>query len=217
MAYSPNKTGGLLGKILGGSGKTSIRASYGIFNTMIQGNTIAVDEPQPPYGLSAAVFNGLFASPYALAAGGTQTNPFPLTFPPYNARPGNPANAQIVYDGVYNPQSGMTAPPPWNTYPYTENYFFSIERQLPAQTVLSISYVGSEAHHLIEVYSNNPGNPGLCLALNQPGRSMARPLRQGSRHVVQAAKTTRIAWPRHSRSAGSLIRRAQTCKARAKD
>ncbi len=91
LAYSPDKASGLLGKILGGAGKTSIRASYGIFNTMIQGNTIAVDEPQPPYGLSAAVFNGLFASPYSLAAGGTQVNPFPLTFPPYSARAGNAA------------------------------------------------------------------------------------------------------------------------------
>lgn len=169
LAYSPDKKGGLLGKILGGAGKTSIRASYGIFNTMIQGNSIAIDEPQPPYGLSAAVFNGLFTQPYALAAGGTQVNPFPLVFPPYNARVGNPANANIVYVGVYNPQSGMTAPPPWNTYPYTENYFFSIERQLPGQTVLSVSYVGSQAHHIPVVYSANPGNPALCLALNQPG------------------------------------------------
>ena len=169
IAYSPDKKGGLLGKIIGGSGKTSIRASYGIFDTMIQGNTIAIDEPQPPYGLSAAVFNGLFTQPYALAAGGTQANPFPLVFPPYNARAGNPANALIPYIGVYNPQSGMTAPPPWNTYPYTENYFFSIERQLPGQTVLSVSYVGSEAHHLPVVYSNNPGNSALCLALDQPG------------------------------------------------
>lgn len=169
LAYSPDKKSGLLGKILGSSGKTSIRASYGIFNTMIQGNTIAIDEPQPPYGLSAAVFNGLFTEPYALAAGGNQVNPFPLVFPPYNARAGNPANALIRYIGVYNPQSGMTAPPPWNTYPYTENYFFSIERQLPGQTVLSVSYVGSQAHHLPVVYSANPGNPDLCLKLNQPG------------------------------------------------
>jgi hypothetical protein len=63
----------------------------------------------------------------------------------------------------------MTAPPPWDTYPYTENYFLSIERQLAGNTVFSLSYVGSEAHHLISVYSANPGNPALCLALNQPG------------------------------------------------
>ena len=62
----------------------------------------------------------------------------------------------------------MTAPPPWNTYPYSENYFFSIERQLGASTLLSLSYVGSQAHHLLVVYSANPGNPALCLSLSQP-------------------------------------------------
>jgi hypothetical protein len=62
----------------------------------------------------------------------------------------------------------MTAPPPWNTYPYSENYFFSIERQLRETTLLSLSYVGSQAHHLLVVYSANPGNPGLCLSLSQP-------------------------------------------------
>lgn len=63
----------------------------------------------------------------------------------------------------------MTAPPPTNTYPYTENYFLSFERNLDANTVLDLSYVGSEAHHLLVVYSANPGNPRLCEALNQPG------------------------------------------------
>src|SRR5580704_17607634 len=33
--------------------------------------------------------------------------------------------------------------------------------------MLSASYVGSQAHHLLLVYSNNPGNPALCLALSQ--------------------------------------------------
>ena len=50
LAYSPTKSTGLLGKIIGGPGKTSIRAGYGIFYSVIQGNTIAIDEPQPPYG-----------------------------------------------------------------------------------------------------------------------------------------------------------------------
>ena len=168
MAYSPNKSGGLLGKILGGPGKTSIRASYGIFNTMIQGNTIAIDEPQPPYGLSDTVFNPLFATPFNLVDGTPGVTPYPLTFPPLNASASHP-NSSVTYNNVYNPQSGMTAPPPWNTYPYTENYFFSIERQLVGSTVLSVSYVGSEAHHLLVVYSANPGNPALCMALNRPG------------------------------------------------
>ena len=168
IAYSPSQSVGILKKIFGGPGKTSIRASYGIFNTVIQGNTIGVDEPQPPYGFSDTVYNGLFATPYNLADGTLGTTPYPLTFPPLNASSKHP-NAGVNYEGVYNPQSGMTAPVPWDTYPYAENYFFSIERQLPGQTVLSLSYVGSQSHHQLVVYSANPGNPALCLALNQPG------------------------------------------------
>ena len=168
LAYSPDQKSGLLGKIFGGSGKTSIRASYGIFNTVIQGNTIGVDEPQPPYGLSDTVYNGLFATPYNLADGTLGTTPYPLTFPPLNATASHP-RPNVIFNGVYNPQSGMTAPVPWNTYPYTEQYFLSIERQLPGQAILSLSYVGSQSHHQLLVYSANPGNPALCLALNQPG------------------------------------------------
>jgi hypothetical protein len=170
IAYSPNKTGGLLGKLLGGAGKTSIRASYGIFNSLIQGNTLAFDEPQPPYGLSyTSGVPPLFATPFIGADGSVHVNPYPIIFPPLNGASASHPNSSIVYNNIFNPQAGMTAPPPWNTYPYTENYFFSIERQLPGQTVLSVSYVGSEAHHLIAVYSANPGNPALCLALDQPG------------------------------------------------
>lgn len=168
IAYSPDKSSGLLGKVFGGPGETSIRAGYGIFNTVIQGNTIGIDEPQPPYGLSDTVYNGLFATPYNLANGTPGITPYPLTFPPLNARASHP-NTSVIFNGVYNPQSGMTAPIPGDTYPYTENYFLSIERQLPGQTVLSLSYVGSESHHQLLVYSANPGNPALCLALNRPG------------------------------------------------
>ena len=167
LAYSPNKSGGLLGKILGGSGSSSIRAGYGIMNSIIEGNTLGIDEPQPPYGLSGTVFNGLYAAPYNLADGTIAASPYPLTFPPLNATASHPN--PIPFNNVYNPQSGMTAPPPWNIYPYTEDYFLSFERQLPWQTVLSISYAGSEGHHLLLVYSANPGNPALCMALNQPG------------------------------------------------
>jgi Carboxypeptidase regulatory-like domain len=167
LAYSPGRANGLLGKILGQPGKTSIRAGYGIFYSVIQGNTIAIDEPQPPYGLSYTGQGVLFATPFINAATGqTHVNPFPLTFPPLNASASHP-NSSIDFSG-FLPVAGMTAPPPTNTYPYAENYFLSIERQLSADTVLSFSYVGSEAHHLLVVYSANPGNPALCLSLSQP-------------------------------------------------
>jgi len=168
LAYSPSASSGLLGKVFGRPGSTSIRAGYGIMNTVIEGNTIGVDEPQPPYGLSDTVYNGTFASPYNLLNGTQNASPYPITFPPLNANASHP-NSSVIFDNLYNPQSGMTAPPPWNTYPYSEDYFLSFERQLPGQTVLSISYVGTEGHHLLAVYSADPGNPALCMALNAPG------------------------------------------------
>jgi hypothetical protein len=165
LAYSPSKSTGFLGKIIGGPGKTSIRAGFGMFYSVIEGNTIGIDEPQPPYGLSyTSSGRPLFATPFISAAdGATHVNPFPLTFPPLNASVSHP-NPNIDFS-PFLPQAGMTAPPPGNTYPYNENYFVSIERQLAANTVLSLSYVGSQAHHLLVVYSANPGNPALCLAL----------------------------------------------------
>ena len=52
IAYSPGARDGFLSKITGGPGNSSIRAGYGIYYSVIEGNTMAIDEPQPPYGLS---------------------------------------------------------------------------------------------------------------------------------------------------------------------
>jgi hypothetical protein len=167
VAYSPAVKSGWLGKVLGGPGKTSIRAGYGIFYSVIQGNTIAIDEPQPPYGLSYTGPGVLFDKPFVNALDGTtHVQPFPLNFPPLNASVSHP-NPNIDFS-PFVPQAGMTTPYPRNTYPYNENYFLSMERQVAGNSVLSLSYVGSQAHHLLLVYSTNPGNPALCLALSRP-------------------------------------------------
>jgi len=183
VAYSPNTSNGLLGKIIGGPGKTSIRAGYGIFYSVIQGNTIAFDQPQPPYGLSyTSPTAPLFATPFTAASGELGTNPFPLAFPPLNASTSHP-NPGINFS-QFEPIQGMTAPPPTNTYPYPENYFLSIERNLDANTVLDLSYVGSEAHHLLVVYSANPGNAALCVTL--PG---CGPGGENSTYVISPTQT----------------------------
>lgn len=168
LAYSPPTVHGLLGKIIGGPTKTSFRAGYGISYNVIQGNSIAIDEPQPPYGRTyVSPAPPLFATPFISAADGEfRGQPFPITFPPMNASITNP-NPNIDFT-PFLPQTGMTVPYSGNTYPYTENYFLSIERQLGTNAVLNLSYVGSQAHHLLLVYSANPGNPALCLALSRP-------------------------------------------------
>ena len=196
VAYSPKSAKGLLGKILGGPGKTSIRAGYGIFYSVIEGNTAAIDEPQPPYGLSyTSPAPPLFATPFVSAGdGSTHVNPFPLNVPPYGASPVNPVTN--INFSPFLPQAGMTAPPPSNTYPYSENYFFSMERQLAPNTVLNLSYVGSQAHHLLVIYSANPGNPALCLALSNPsavapGSRTCGPFGEDTTYVTAAGQTIR--------------------------
>jgi Carboxypeptidase regulatory-like domain len=194
LAYSPGVRNGLLSKLTGGPGNTSIRAGYGIYYSVIEGNTMAIDEPQPPYGLSyTSPGEPLFSTPFITAANGAfNGNPFPLSFPPLNTSITHP-------DGNYNfsvfePIAGMTAPTPWNTYPYTENYFFSIERQLGHNLLFSTSYVGSQAHHLLLVYSANPGNPALCLALSNPsavapGSPTCGPFGEDTTYVAASGQT----------------------------
>ncbi len=176
------------------TGKTSVRAGYGIFYSVIQGNTIGVDEPQPPYGLSyTSSGRPLFATPFINSATGeAHVNPFPVTLAPLNASLSHP-NPNVDY-APFLPQSGMTAPPPWNTYPYNENYFLSVERQVTSSGVLSLTYSGSQAHHLLVVYSANPGNPALCLALSRPsavapGTSTCGPFGEDSTYITSGGQT----------------------------
>jgi hypothetical protein len=60
-------------------------------------------------------------------------------------------------------------------------------------TLLSLAYVGSQAHHLLLVYSANPGNPALCLALSvpsavAPGSPTCGPFAEDATYITAAGK-----------------------------
>jgi len=193
IAWSPGKSDGLLGKILGGQGNTSVRAGYGMFYSVVQGQTLAFDLPQPPYGLSyTSPGPPLFATPFITASNGSfQGNPFPLSFPPLNTTKNHP-DPNVDFS-VFEPIQGATGPNPHNTFPYNENYFISIERQFGVNTLLNLSYVGSQAHHLLLTYSVNPGNPALCLALSKPsavapGSATCGPFGEDTQYVTAAGQ-----------------------------
>src|SRR5438270_49492 len=124
LAYSPSATRGILSKIFGGPGKASIRAGFGIFYTAIQGNTIAIDEPQPPFGLSyTSPAPPLFTTPFVTAAtGDTHVQPFPVKFPKLNGASQDDPDTSIDFSS-FLPIAGLTTPEHMNTFPYNENYF----------------------------------------------------------------------------------------------
>ena len=50
LAYSPNFSDGVLGKIFGGPGKTSIRMASGLYYSSIEDFTLFWEVGDPPYG-----------------------------------------------------------------------------------------------------------------------------------------------------------------------
>lgn len=168
IAIAPDITEGWLGKLLGGPGKFSIRAGYGIFYTSIVDATGFVEVGDAPYGLFyASPGPPLLASPYVTRqTGQVQPNAFPFVFPPTNVSPKNP-DTTFPWSQV-EPISGSDYFSPTNVLPYTQQFELSLERQLGSNTVASVSYVGAVGRHNLTFIEANPGDPALCLFLNNP-------------------------------------------------
>jgi hypothetical protein len=170
LAYSPRFDHGILNKLFGPGGKSSIRASYGIFYTAFPGLSAGIMYAVPPFGYNyLSPEPPLFASPFINAANGTQNiNPFPLVFPPHNVSGKNP-DTSFDFPSVIP----IAADPYFyyrNDVPYTENYMLSFERQITPRMLLTMSYVGNQGHHILAVVSTNPGDQALCLSLSQPSQ-----------------------------------------------
>jgi hypothetical protein len=169
LAWSPEADkDGLLGKILGGPGKTSVRTSYGMFYTAIEALTIGIMSANAPYGTTyTSSAPPLFATPFVTAANGQNVGQyFPVQLAPLNTTASHP-DASIDWS-QFEPISGYPTYPTGNRIPYTEEYMLSIERGFGSNTVLDVSYVGTQAHHLLVLREANPGNPALCLQLSNP-------------------------------------------------
>jgi hypothetical protein len=52
---------------------------------------------------------------------------------------------------------GIPAVDPTDVTPYAEHWMMSVERQLGATTLASVSYIGAEAHHLLVLEEANSG------------------------------------------------------------
>jgi carboxypeptidase family protein len=169
LAYSPTIAGdGLLAKILGGPGKTSVRASYGMFYTAIEALTLGVMSANAPYGTTyTSPAPPLFATPFVTAASGQNLGQtFPVTLAPLNSSAKNP-DTNIDWS-QFEPITGLPNYLTTNRIPYTEDYMLSLERGFGNNTVISLNYVGTQGHRLLVLEEANPGDPALCLFLSNP-------------------------------------------------
>ena len=184
IAYSPGFTDGWLGKLFGGPGKSSIRAGYGIFYNPIEQLVLEQFSAEPPFGGSSFVSSPLFNLPY-LSQGGTVTpNPFsgvinqtPQT-PCAVDTPGGPAGC--VDWSTFRPILLFGEFAPHLKSQYAEQYNLTIERQITKDMLLRVSYVGTQAHHLLASHDLDPGNIQTCLGLiaisnNNPNNVLSAP------------------------------------------
>jgi len=168
FAYSPSFSDGVLGKVFGGPGKTSIRAAYGLYYTSVEDLNLFYEVADAPFGLYWTSPGSVdFAEPFRNRLdGGTdgEGQRFPFTVP----TPGSPANKTLDFS-VYEPMSYFPGYNIHNKLPYAEHFNFSIQRQLDKATVLTLSYVGTEGHRLISQVEANPGNAVFCEQLTAQG------------------------------------------------
>lgn len=173
LAYSPNGNGWLTRKLFNGSGKTSIRASWGIFFTAfgdaVQTNNVIGDAPFGLFWLSPTP--PLFATPFIdRNSGRDEGQRFPATFPPLDVSAAHPD--PNVNWAQYEPISASPGFFHRNQLQTTEAYTISVQRQFGGETLLSLSYVGTQSHHLLASLEANLGSPTLCLSVSQPSQVM---------------------------------------------
>lgn len=200
LAWSPNPQYGPLKALFGSAGKTSIRLGYGQFYTAFEGLSASIMSANPPYGYDYnSTASPLFSTPFVAAATGQSTGqPFPSPIAAYGASRSNPDTT--VDWSKYLPITGVPSFYYQNVSPYSESYTFSIERELSPGTVLSVGYVGSEAHHLLVLTPANPGNAPLCLSVSQssevmPGTATCGPFSEGGTFTRANGETVQVRGP----------------------
>jgi hypothetical protein len=168
LAYSPDFNDGVLHKIFGGPGKTSIRAAFGMYYTSVEDLNLFFEVADAPFGLFWTSPGAVdFSEPFRNRVDGTigqEGQRFPFTAP----TPGSPNN-KILSFAVYEPMSFFPGYDIHNRLPYAEHFNLSIQRELSPSTVLTLAYVGTEGHRLIEQEDVNPGDAALCKQLNALG------------------------------------------------
>ena len=174
LAYAMGDHEGLLGKLFGKAGASSIRAGYTLSYSALEGATDFNEIGDAPFGNYTGQNEPTFAAPFTNRASGQSVqNLFPVAAPPKHFSAKNPASGP-PYDTLaefFTAFGTIGSSPAFynkNKLPYAQNYELSLQRQITGSDLLTVSYVGTQGRRLLSSVSANPGNPALCLSLSQP-------------------------------------------------
>jgi len=132
--------------------KTVVRSGYGISYTFFNRPGSAQEGINAPQALF-----GVFTQ--TIPAGG----PVPATF----LTTQNSFSTNIASPAAFNPAlSNVLYTPPDSKWPRIQNWFFSVQRQLPKDTVFELSYNGNHSTRLPIIADYNQAAPNL------PGQSL---------------------------------------------
>ncbi len=151
----------------GTSGRTSIRAGWGLFYNPIEQLVLEQFSAEPPFGGSTFPFNTSFNTPFQDQSGlFTYPNPFGLpTLAGVNGILNPPRNTAVDW-GMFRPILLFGQFQPKMRSQYSAQYNLTIEHELTRDMKLQVGYVGSQGHRLLATHDLNYGNPQTCLDLN---------------------------------------------------
>jgi hypothetical protein len=145
FAWAPNKTKGLLSKLLGSGNKSSIRGGFGIVYDRF-GQGIADEFSANSFGLTTSLGNPIM--PLASLPRLTSVNVIPPSLlQPTPGAPGFPETIPSM-QSLGSSDYGSSLDTSLKT-PYSYDLDFSVERDLGAGFSLDVAYVGRLSHRLL--------------------------------------------------------------------
>jgi len=141
----------------GNSGKTSIRAGWGMFYNPMEQLVLEQFSAEPPFGGSNIINYPLFNTPFEDQNGLIKPNPFNGIL--------NPPRNQPVDWSIYRPILLYGQFQPHLRTQYSAQYNLNIQRELTRDLVLQVGYVGSQGHRLLASHDINYGQASTCLGL----------------------------------------------------